>query len=69
MLFNKKKAGAFVALTAAAALLLTGCSSSDNGGDKGGDTGGDKGSSKITFLPKNLGNPYFDTSSKGGTTA
>lgn len=68
MLFNtKKKAAALIALGAATALLLAGCTSSTDG-----DTGkgsGDKGASKITFLPKNLGNPYFDTSSKGGKAA
>ena len=37
-------------------------------GDEGGD---DSGSSdlSITFLPKNLGNPYFDTSNAGGARA
>ena len=49
----------------AVALALTACSggsgsSSSNGGSK---------NYKITFLPKNLGNPYFDTSDKGGQTA
>ena len=47
----------------ALALLATGCSS---GG--GSTSGGDK-NYKITFLPKNLGNAYFDTSDKGGETA
>ncbi|CAG7616631.1 rhamnose ABC transporter substrate-binding protein [Leucobacter soli] len=71
MLFNShKKAGALLALAASAALLLSSCSSSaDNGGtDDGGSEGSASGSS-ITFLPKNLGNPYFDTSSKGGQAA
>ena len=48
-----------------AALALAGCSSG-SGGDS--TSGGDK-NYKITFLPKNLGNPYFDTSDKGGQTA
>jgi rhamnose transport system substrate-binding protein len=46
-------------------MILSAC-----GGDDGGDGGG--GSSdetRVTFLPKNLGNPYFDTSAKGGTAA
>ena len=30
---------------------------------------GGSGDLAITFLPKNLGNPYFDTSDKGGKTA
>lgn len=71
MWFQKnKKAGALVALAASAALLLSGCSGG-NGSDSGSDTGsGDGGSAvSVTFLPKNLGNPYFDTSSKGGKAA
>ncbi|GAA1055436.1 rhamnose ABC transporter substrate-binding protein [Agromyces luteolus] len=60
-----------VAITAAAAatvLALSGCAS--GGGDGGGD-GGDGGDANlsVTFLPKNLGNPYFDTSSAGGEEA
>jgi rhamnose transport system substrate-binding protein len=59
---------AITAMAAAAALALTGCAS--NGGGDGGDgDGGDGGNLSITFLPKNLGNPYFDTSSSGGTEA
>ncbi|MFF2054050.1 rhamnose ABC transporter substrate-binding protein [Leifsonia sp. NPDC058194] len=49
----------------AVALALTACSS---GSGSGSTSGGDK-NYKITFLPKNLGNPYFDTSDKGGETA
>ena len=65
---NKKKAGAVLALAASAALLLSSCSGGDAG--NGGSEGGSEGSgASITFLPKNLGNPYFDTSSKGGKAA
>ncbi|MEV8338771.1 rhamnose ABC transporter substrate-binding protein [Leucobacter sp. NPDC077196] len=65
---NKKKAGAVLALAASAALLLSSCSGGDAG--DGGSEGGSEGSgASITFLPKNLGNPYFDTSSKGGKAA
>ncbi|WP_285113719.1 rhamnose ABC transporter substrate-binding protein [Leifsonia sp. fls2-241-R2A-40a] len=49
----------------ATALAVTGCSSGSGGSGSGS---GDK-NYKITFLPKNLGNPYFDTSDKGGETA
>ncbi|WP_374007461.1 rhamnose ABC transporter substrate-binding protein [Leifsonia sp. LS-T14] len=49
----------------AVALAVTGCSSGSGGSGSGS---GDK-NYKITFLPKNLGNPYFDTSDKGGKTA
>jgi rhamnose transport system substrate-binding protein len=51
----------------ALALVATACSSTTaDGGTKAG--GGDK-NYKITFLPKNLGNAYFDTSDKGGADA
>ncbi|GAA2026671.1 rhamnose ABC transporter substrate-binding protein [Agromyces tropicus] len=71
-MFTKQRSRRFgVAITAAAAatvLALTGCAS--GGGDGGGD-GGDGGDANlsVTFLPKNLGNPYFDTSSAGGQEA
>jgi rhamnose transport system substrate-binding protein len=71
MWFQKnKKAGALVALAASAALLLSGCSGG-NGSDGGSDSGSADagGAVSVTFLPKNLGNPYFDTSSKGGKAA
>ncbi|WP_448002798.1 rhamnose ABC transporter substrate-binding protein [Agromyces bauzanensis] len=57
---------ALTALAASVALVVTGCSS--NGGD-GGEGDGDGGNLAITFLPKNLGNPYFDTSNAGGEEA
>lgn len=72
MKFARKRVTAFAAVAVAAALALTGCADT-SGGTGGGDTGGgSEGSSdnlSITFLPKNLGNPYFDTSSKGGKAA
>ena len=67
---TKKKAGALVAIAASAALLLTGCSGgAADTGSAGSDAGGSDSGASITFLPKNLGNPYFDTSSKGGKAA
>lgn len=68
MTFSTKRAGALAALAMTVALVATGCAADDggNGGD-GGDGGNDNLS--VTFLPKNLGNPYFDTSSKGGEAA
>ncbi|GGI44660.1 rhamnose transport system substrate-binding protein [Agromyces flavus] len=59
---------AFTAMAAAAALVLTGCAGGGDGGDGGGEGGGDANLS-ITFLPKALGNPYFDTSNAGGEEA
>jgi rhamnose transport system substrate-binding protein len=45
--------------------VLTACGNDAEGGE-GGDASGDM---SITFLPKNLGNPYFDTSDAGGKAA
>jgi rhamnose transport system substrate-binding protein len=67
MTFSTKRAGALAALAVTVALVATGCAAGD-GGDGGNGDGGDA-SLAITFLPKNLGNPYFDTSSKGGKAA
>ncbi|MDY0908595.1 rhamnose ABC transporter substrate-binding protein [Microbacterium sp. CFBP9034] len=60
---------AAAALTVGVALLATGCAGGGSGGDStdGGD-GGDANLS-ITMLPKNLGNPYFDTSTGGAEAA
>jgi rhamnose transport system substrate-binding protein len=71
MLFQKKtgRAGAFAALAVTVALVATGCAATDDGGEGGDSSGGDSGNLAITFLPKNLGNAYFDTSDKGGEKA
>ena len=69
MFHNKRRAGALTALAAAAALVLAGCAvDSGTGGTEGGGEGGSD-NLAITFLPKNLGNPYFDTSSAGAEEA
>ena len=56
------------AIAASVALVAVGCSSGDGGTGEEGGSGGDEAAS-ITFLPKNLGNPYFETSRVGGETA
>lgn len=66
MNFNKKKATAFAALIASVALVASACGGSDSKDSGSGKSGG---AISVTFLPKNLGNPYFDTSDKGGATA
>lgn len=64
--FTKKaRVGAFAALAVSVALVATGCAAADGGSGEGGDAG----NLSITFLPKNLGNAYFDTSDKGGADA
>ncbi|MEC5151724.1 rhamnose ABC transporter substrate-binding protein [Cryobacterium sp. GrIS_2_6] len=65
------RAVALVAGVAAIAILATGCSSSastDTSTGAAASGSGDK-NYAITFLPKNLGNAYFDTSDKGGSKA
>ncbi|MFB7251329.1 rhamnose ABC transporter substrate-binding protein [Microbacterium sp. NPDC056234] len=72
MKFSRKRASALAAAAVAAALVLTGCADTGGGSGSEGDGGGAGGGSDnltITFLPKNLGNPYFDTSSTGGKAA
>ncbi len=64
MMFARKARIAAVAAAAVSlALVATGCTPSDNGGS------GDGSNLAITFLPKNLGNAYFDTSDAGGAEA
>ena len=70
MKFVRNRVAALASVAVAAALVLTGCADTGTGG--GGDAGGESGGSAnltITFLPKNLGNPYFDASSVGGEAA
>ncbi len=65
MKFHSKRATALVALTLSGALMLSAC-----GGDDGGSSGdGGDGKTSVTFLPKNLGNPYFDVTARGGEDA
>lgn len=69
MFHNKRRAGALTALAVGVALLASGCAvDSGTGGTEGGGEGGSD-NLAITFLPKNLGNPYFDTSSAGAEEA
>ena len=60
------RAGALAALAVSVALIATGCAATGGSGDS---STGDSGNLAITFLPKNLGNAYFDTSDKGGADA
>ncbi|MEG3616429.1 MULTISPECIES: rhamnose ABC transporter substrate-binding protein [Isoptericola] len=62
---------ALTAFAAGTALALSACSGGDDAGSDGGDAGGggSEEAASITFLPKSLGNPYFDTSNAGGADA
>ncbi|WP_227465874.1 rhamnose ABC transporter substrate-binding protein [Nocardioides dongkuii] len=48
---------------------MSACGSDDEGDSEGGNGGGGESSASVTFIPKNLGNPYFDTSNAGGEEA
>jgi rhamnose transport system substrate-binding protein len=68
MMFHSRRKAALAALTLTAAVALTGCGADDgDSGGSGGNGGGD--ALTMTMLPKNLGNPYFDTSTKGAQKA
>jgi rhamnose transport system substrate-binding protein len=65
MKFHSKRATALAALMLSGAMVLTACGNDAEGGEGEGASG----DMSITFLPKNLGNPYFDTSDAGGKAA
>jgi rhamnose transport system substrate-binding protein len=68
MKVHSKRTSALAAVLLSGALVLTACGGDDTTtGDKSTSAGGDK--VTVTFLPKNLGNPYFDTSDAGGKKA
>lgn len=71
MKIRNRRVSALAAVTLVASLALTACGGddSDSGSDDSGSGGGGGEATTVTFLPKNLGNPYFDTSSKGGQAA
>ena len=69
MKFQNRRTTALAALALTATFAFAGCGSDDSG-DSGSDSGGDGGGAlSMTMLPKNLGNPYFDTSTKGAEAA
>ncbi|MDR5700547.1 rhamnose ABC transporter substrate-binding protein [Agromyces aerolatus] len=60
-----RRLAALVAVAASAALVMTGCASDNGGGGEGGGSGTD-GDQTITFIPKQLNNPYTDVVLGGG---
>ncbi|GGO79640.1 rhamnose ABC transporter substrate-binding protein [Nocardioides deserti] len=68
MLFQNRRLASLAAVTLVASLGLTACGSDDEGGSSSGNGGGGD-ATTVTFIPKNLGNPYFDTSNAGGEKA
>ncbi len=72
MTFRSKRTTRLATLTLAAALLLSGCGGGDDDAGADGEGVGDEGGGgdvTLTMLPKNLGNPYFDTSTAGAEEA
>lgn len=67
MKFRSMRAAALVAFALSATVAVSACGSSSDNSSGGSSSSGSK--VTVTFLPKNLGNPYFDTSSKGGKAA
>lgn len=71
----KNRVSSLAAAAAVSALVLAACSGGGGTPDDGGAAeqpetdGGGESSVSVTFLPKNLGNPYFDASSQGGERA
>jgi rhamnose transport system substrate-binding protein len=59
---------AAVAAVAASSLLVAGCASSSGGSSGGNSSGGSK-NYAVTFIPKSLGNKYFQASDGGGKSA
>jgi rhamnose transport system substrate-binding protein len=69
MKFHTRRPIALAAIILTASAALTACGSDDDGGDSGSSGGDGGGSLSMTMLPKNLGNPYFDTSTAGAEAA
>ena len=70
MKFTMSRPAGLSALALTVALVLAGCSSGGGGGDEStGSGGGGGGDISVVMLPKNLGNAYFDTSTKGAKAA
>nr|WP_315268528.1 rhamnose ABC transporter substrate-binding protein [Microbacterium lemovicicum] len=65
-----RRAGIAAALTLGVTLVAAGCAGGGGGtASGGGEAGGGDANLSITMLPKNLGNPYFDTSTGGAEDA
>ena len=69
MKFQSKRVFGVVAGSVVLALAVTGCGKGSGDSDSSSKSSGGGAKTTVTFLPKNLGNPYFDTSDKGGASA
>jgi rhamnose transport system substrate-binding protein len=68
MLISSKRITGVAAVALALALAASGCGKGSGDSSDGGSGSSSKKAS-VTFIPKNLGNPYFDTSDAGGKKA
>ena len=68
MKLKNRRLSALAAVALVAGLALSACGG-DDGDDNASDGGGGGGDGTYTFLPKNLGNAYFDTSDNAGKAA
>jgi rhamnose transport system substrate-binding protein len=66
-----RRTGTLVAAAVIGTLGLSACGNATNNATSGGGGGATAAATKltVTFIPKNLGNPYFDTSDAGGKKA
>ena len=69
MKFHTRRPTALAAILLTATLALAGCGSDDAGDSGSGSESSGGGELSFTMLPKNLGNAYFDTSTKGADKA
>lgn len=67
----RRRLTALAGVALAATLAMTGCAAPTPGSSSSGKSAssGAAKNYKITYLPKNLGNPYFDASDKAGKAA
>ncbi|MFT4084523.1 MAG: rhamnose ABC transporter substrate-binding protein [Nocardioides sp.] len=68
MKFRTGRLTALAAVALSATLGLAACGSSDDSSSGSSGSGGSS-DATVTFIPKNLGNPYFDASDGGGKKA
>jgi rhamnose transport system substrate-binding protein len=67
---STKRITGIAAVALSLALAASGCGKgSGDSGDSGSSGSSGSKAVSVTFIPKNLGNPYFDTSDAGGKTA
>ena len=69
MKLQNRRVAALAALVLSTGLALSACGGDDGDDSASGGSGGGDGGGAYVFLPKNLGNPYFDTSDNAGKEA